>query len=161
MEHRAEAVAIRAMSVEDVPAAAAWEREIFGTEAWSEEDFFETLRLPYTTCLAAAESGKLLGLAILRNCSGEGYISNVWVSPLCRRRGIGRRLLGALLKAASGDITEGFVLEVRQGNIPAIRLYESFGFRPAGIRNGLYSDPVENGVIMKRDCFDPGEPEGL
>jgi ribosomal-protein-alanine N-acetyltransferase len=37
---------------------------------------------------------------------------------------------------------------VRASNLPAQRLYEKYGFRPAGIRRRYYSDNNEDAIIM-------------
>ena len=44
--------------------------------------------------------------------------------------------------------TGTFTLEVRAGNTPAVRLYESLGFRAEGIRRNFYRDPEEDALIM-------------
>ena len=43
---------------------------------------------------------------------------------------------------------ENFTLEVRESNLPAVRLYESLGFTVEGIRKNFYRDPAENALIM-------------
>ena len=43
-----------------------------------------------------------------------------------------------------GDCT----LEVRVSNTPAIRLYESLGFRGEGVRPDFYEKPREDALIM-------------
>ena len=37
---------------------------------------------------------------------------------------------------------------MRASNFPAQRLYEKYGFRPAGIRRRYYSDNNEDAIIM-------------
>ncbi len=37
---------------------------------------------------------------------------------------------------------------MRASNLPAQRLYEKYGFRPAGIRRRYYSDNNEDAIIM-------------
>jgi ribosomal-protein-alanine N-acetyltransferase len=41
-----------------------------------------------------------------------------------------------------------FTLEVRTSNAGAIRMYERFGFRPAGHRRRYYHDNGEDALIM-------------
>ena len=43
-----------------------------------------------------------------------------------------------------GDCT----LEVRVSNLPAIRLYESLGFKGEGVRPDFYDKPREDALIM-------------
>ena len=50
---------------------------------------------------------------------------------------------------ATGD-RERYTLEVRVSNAEAIRMYESFGFRSAGVRRRYYHDNNEDALIMWR-----------
>ena len=65
------------------------------------------------------------------------------------RQGIATTLIERLLELADGP-GEQFTLEVRTSNDGAIRLYEKFGFRPAGRRRGYYHDNREDALIMWR-----------
>ena len=47
------------------------------------------------------------------------------------------------------------MLEVREGNLPARRLYESFGFISLGERKNFYQNPPEAGVIMEKILEEP------
>ena len=63
-----------------------------------------------------------------------------------RRQGIGRRMLDACLSLARDSGIEKVELEVFSDNVAAIRLYESFGFGPEGVKvrgrklQGRYQD---------------------
>ena|ERR1700730_8651363 len=65
-----------------------------------------------------------------------------------RRQGIGRRMLGNCLSLARNAGIEKVELEVFSDNIAAVRLYDSFGFRPEGLKvrgrklEGRYQDVV-------------------
>ncbi|MDO5131752.1 MAG: ribosomal protein S18-alanine N-acetyltransferase [Eubacteriales bacterium] len=91
---------------------------------------------------------KIVGICGVKKIFEEGDISNVAVHPDYRRKGICRRMLETLLSEARNDGVTDFTLEVRAGNTPAVRLYESLGFRTEGIRPGFYDHPVEDGLIM-------------
>ena len=78
----------------------------------------------------------------------EGEIGNVAVLPAYRGRGIARRLMEKMLSDALQNEAKAFTLEVRAGNLPAIRLYESLGFVQEGIRKRFYRDPEEDALIL-------------
>ncbi len=91
--------------------------------------------------------GRLLASASVYHAAGELEILNVAVLPECRRRGLGRRLLGLLLQVARKMGITRAVLEVRTGNAPAIALYEGLGFARAGRRPRYYADTGEDALI--------------
>ena len=62
----------------------------------------------------------------------DGVLELLAVSPERARRGIGHALLADAIVAATNAGLERLLLDVRVGNAPAVALYESFGFHPAG-----------------------------
>jgi ribosomal protein S18 acetylase RimI-like enzyme len=62
------------------------------------------------------------------------YLSRIAVAPRRRGRGIGRALLAECLRRGRSRGFRRFELDVAAGNEPAIRLYESFGFRVEATR---------------------------
>ncbi len=57
-----------------------------------------------------------------------------------------------MLSALVDRVGDGaqLTLEVRRTNAGAITLYESFGFRSAGVRRRYYQDNGEDAIIMWR-----------
>ena len=78
----------------------------------------------------------------------EGHITNVAVRPEFRRKGFARKLLQDLIDHARTSGIKSLTLEVRVSNLPAIRLYESFGFKVEGRRKQYYADNREDALIM-------------
>jgi ribosomal-protein-alanine N-acetyltransferase len=70
------------------------------------------------------------------------------VDPTQRRRGIATAMIRSLLSRVERDAQ--LTLEVRQSNAGAIRLYEGFGFRSAGVRRRYYQDNGEDALVMWR-----------
>lgn len=138
---------IRELTAADAYAVSRIEKEVFSMP-WTEKDFIEMAEADYAHYYVAEVEGVIAGYCGIRNIAGEGEISNVAVAESFRRKGIGRALLEYMLKEASfhgiGDCT----LEVRLSNMPAIRLYESLGFKSEGIRPGFYDKPKEDALIM-------------
>lgn len=138
---------IRELTAGDVDAVCRIEQESFSMP-WKAGDFLEMIEADYAYYYVAEEEGRIVGCCGIRNLAGEGEITNVAVAAGFRGRGIGRKMMEYMLKEASchgiGDCT----LEVRTGNTPAIRLYESLGFKSEGIRPGFYEKPDEDALIM-------------
>lgn len=138
---------IRKMEADDVAAASAIEAETFSMP-WSAADFLEMIEADYAHYYVAELAGEIAGCCGVRDICKEGEITNVVVKAAHRQKGIGRKMLEyALAEAAERGII-ACTLEVRCSNFPAIRLYESFGFRGEGVRPGFYERPKEDALIM-------------
>ena len=98
--------------------------------------------------LVAEQDGKAVGYVGCQTVLDEGYITNVAVSPDCRRQGIGRTLIEELKKRAAQSGLSFITLEARASNAPAIALYEGAGFRQVGVRRNFYTAPTEDAVLM-------------
>ena len=80
--------------------------------------------------------------------AAELEVYNIAVLPERRRQKLARFLLGVLLEAAALHGFEKALLEVRQGNISAIALYASLGFKTVGHRKGYYTDNDEDAWVL-------------
>lgn len=103
-----------------------------------------------TVFFLAKENGKPIGYAGMYTVLDEGYVTNIGVMPEYRRKGIGKKLVNALIEFCIEKNMIFLSLEVRPSNLPAIKLYESFGFVSEGLRKNFYSNPREDGLIMTR-----------
>lgn len=142
-------IVIRPMNAADVPAVAAVERASYAFP-WSEGIFRDCLRVGYH-CRVVEVAGLVIGHGILSLGAGEAHVLNVCVRAEFRCRGVGRRLLAAMLDAArAAGMAEAF-LEVRPTNLSAIRLYLSMGFRQVGVRRGYYQavDGREDAAVLR------------
>jgi ribosomal-protein-alanine N-acetyltransferase len=79
----------------------------------------------------------------------EVHINNLAVDPRWRRRGVARALLQAALDRGRRQGGVRAFLEVRMSNVAAQALYQSFGFRAAGIRPHYYTQPIEDALVME------------
>jgi len=82
----------------------------------------------------------------------EIHINNVAVLPELRGQGIGSALMRRVFDEAHGLGARRATLEVRASNDGARRLYERLGFYVAGTRRDYYTNPVEDALILWRDC---------
>ena len=139
---------IRRLTYADLPQVIAIERRAFPAP-WSLAMFVLELSKPSGVCLAALEHGRVVGYLVCSRYDTVWHVMNVAVDPDHRRRGFGRTLIERLIDEVA-DPAARYTLEVRQSNDAAIRLYEQFGFRPAGVRRRYYQDNGEDAVIMWR-----------
>ena len=93
------------------------------------------------TCLILRRDGELEGYAIFSSIFDEGELLRIAVNPLSRRKGYATMLMNELSKLGRERNIEHWFLEVRAGNLGAIKLYEKFGFIMMGRRKGYYTAP--------------------
>jgi ribosomal-protein-alanine N-acetyltransferase len=98
--------------------------------------------------LVARVDGAVVGYAGVMLVVGDGHVTTIAVDPRWHRHKIGTRLLLALARAAVARGAQNLTLEVRVGNTGAQALYRRFGFAPAGIRKGYYTETNEDALIM-------------
>ena len=130
----------RAATAADLPVLAAIQSASSEASQWDPASYLDY------QCVVAEQDGRIVGFVVSRaTAPDEHEILNLAIEPDYRRRGIARALLRERIKSGA------WFLEVRESNLPAIRLYESLGFRPVGHRNNYYFDPREPAIVMKID----------
>lgn len=140
---------IRPMTEEDVEAVFLLESVCF-PDPWSRKSIRDTLREERCCMLVAEEANILCGYLNSTYLFEELNLNRVAVLPDFRRRKIGASLLKALMDFCAAHGLTRLMLEVREGNLPARKLYESFGFVSLGQRKNFYQNPPEAGVIMEK-----------
>src|SRR5687768_9283197 len=150
------ALTIRKLVYGDLPSVLSIERRSFGTP-WSLAMFVLELSKPTGICLAAEDADGLVGYLVCSRYDEVWHLMNVAIMPERRRRGVATDLINRLLEEAGRDAR--FTLEVRVSNLPAIQMYEGFGFRSAGVRRRYYHDNGEDALIMWF-AADRLEPQG-
>lgn len=71
------------------------------------------------------------------------------VRPELQSRGVGHRLMEEFMRRLKASGVREISLEVRQGNLSAIRFYRQFGFDIADTVEGFYADG-ESAFVMRR-----------
>jgi len=153
------AVAARSRTVRDAPVVISSMRrrhlrgvlaieERTSSTPWSLGLFLAEARREERTYLVARSGHRVVGFAGMLYVLSDGHITTVAVDPDQQGGRIGTRLLLVLMRRAIERGAEAVTLEVRASNDPALALYRSFGFAPAGVRKGYYRDPVEDALVL-------------
>jgi ribosomal-protein-alanine N-acetyltransferase len=123
-----------------------------GLEVDLNAELERAIALPWV--LRSPSTGEPLSFSLAWSVADELQLLDMASHPEHRRKGHARALLAELLRYAQREHKRLFLLEVRQSNEPAIRLYRSAGFETTGVRRGYYSDTGEDAFEM-RITLDP------
>ncbi len=118
---------------------------------WSYNVLKQELENKNTTYIVAKENDEIIGFAGIMICLDEATLNNIVVKKSFRNKGIGGELLEALIELCSEMSIHSFTLEVNVNNIPAIKLYEKFGFKNLGIRKKYYNNATDAYIMTKTD----------
>jgi ribosomal-protein-alanine N-acetyltransferase len=125
------------MTREDVPLVAALEAEVEVTP-WSERALEDALGPDYVARVLTDDEGQVLSWIVWRTILDESELLLIGTAKNAQRKGYARALLQDALSEAGDRGIVAMHLEVRAGNDPAAKLYETLGFAIVGLRKGYY-----------------------
>jgi ribosomal-protein-alanine N-acetyltransferase len=140
------------MDIEDASFRSPWSRQVFAEELdrdWAYVDVVRERQPDGRTRVVA-----FCNYWLVRD---EVHILNVASHPGHRRCGHARRLLSHVIDFARRHRCRYLTLEVRRSNRHAIELYNSFSFRPVGIRPNYYVEDNEDAIVMLLELDDRGD----
>lgn len=143
-------IVVRKMEPFDIAEIFEIEKTAYGEHHWSKEAFFDELENKIGNYIVAQDikTKKIVGYLGSWIIVDECHITNVAVSPNFKRKKIASQLLLYLIKQCYAYLIKYITLEVRVSNIPAINLYEKFGFKSVGVRKKYYQDNNEDAYVM-------------
>lgn len=93
------------------------------------------------------QKNEILGFAGILLIIDEVNIMNIVVKKDKRNLGIGSLLLEKIIDFSKIHNATSIALEVNEKNIPAIKLYEKYGFKQVGLRKKYYNNE-DNAILM-------------
>jgi [ribosomal protein S18]-alanine N-acetyltransferase len=130
---------------EDLGAIVGLEEAFPVRDRWSEASWSEELEGPGRLTVVARDGDRLVGVIVLRSGDDVTDLQRIVVAADLRRRGTGDLLMRAALEQATTRV----LLEVRDDNEPAQRLYRKHGFVTIHRRVDYYGAGVD-ALIMER-----------
>lgn len=120
----------------------ALERRLFPDDAWSAEQFWQELAQDTRRYVVARDDrdDRVVGFAGAFVLPPDADVQTIAVDPGLQRRGLGERLLRALVDQAREAGSRQLLLEVRADNAAALALYARLGFERISRRSRYYPD---------------------
>ncbi len=141
-------VRIERMRRRHVRSVLAIEQQVF-PRPWSAALYLSEIAQPATRSYhVATVEGAVVGYAGCMVAAGESHVTTVGVDPAWQGRLIGMRVVYEVVAESIRRGATAITLEVRVSNHPAQRLYQRFGFVPAGIRKNYYAEVNEDAIVM-------------
>ncbi len=139
---------IRNLEKNDIDAVDKIAQQAYGTHHWSKDAFYSELQNKLAKYYVAILNNDIVGFAGFWSIIDEAHITTIAVSTDFKRKHIGETLLKSILDECYNQKVKYLTLEVRESNVPAISMYEKYGFQSFGVRKGYYQDNNENALIM-------------
>jgi ribosomal-protein-alanine N-acetyltransferase len=118
---------------------------------WKREHFLQEIHSHLSFPFVADRDG-VVGYVCPMSLFEEAQIMDIAVAPEERGRGVAYLLLERAIALSRDRGAERLVLEVRESNLAAIRLYERFGFVRYAVRKGYY-EGKEDALLMEKELI--------
>ena len=141
---------VREWNRADVPLVAAIDRECFGLEPWSETEYAKEFSSEWFCGTVLEMDGEIVGYVCGKLVFEDAEILRIAVKNKWRGQGLGGTLLNGFIDSVKTRGGTRVFLEVRTGNVAAVRLYRSRGFTLTRERKKYYADG-EDALEMKKD----------
>jgi [ribosomal protein S18]-alanine N-acetyltransferase len=126
----------RHMTAADLDAVVAIEEAIY-PHPWTRNNFSDSLAAGYQ-CWIVECGGEIAGYSVVMIAPEEAHLLNLSIAAPWQRRGIGREVLGFVLRLARECGARQVLLEVRPSNEAARTLYVAAGFSEIARRRDYY-----------------------
>lgn len=115
---------------------------------WDLKEWDYELNLnPVSYCLVAKLDNVIVGYIDYWITFDSATIAKICVNKSYQRQGLGQMLMNKMMTNIKFHQVKYLTLEVRKSNLPAINLYQKFGFKQETIKQGYYADG-EDAIYM-------------
>ena len=117
------------------------------------QELLDTLTPPSTDImLIASKEKEPIGLVFgFNKGEGIGSFGGMWVAKSDRKEGVASSLVEAILNWAKNSGINTLNIWNMEGNYPAQKLYEKFGFRPTGLSKSLDAEGAKIIIQLRKN----------
>ena len=116
---------------------------------WNYNIFKSELENPNSIYFVAKHSNEIIGFVGILLIIDTAEITNIVVKKSYRGNGISKILMNHIISYCIEKNIVKINLEVNSKNEPAIKLYQSFGFKEVGLRKNYYGNT--DGVLYTKE----------
>ncbi len=128
----------REMTRADLAAVTELDVKCFGADAWSNRFFIRELENPRTVYIVGELDGEIIASAGVEIFADEAEMTTFAVEPEFQGRGFGKKILTEIIRIAKDLGATSMIFEVRCSNVPALHIYQKFGFHKIGRIKNYY-----------------------
>jgi ribosomal-protein-alanine N-acetyltransferase len=150
VEARLGALQLAPMTVDDVGAVVEIENVVY-SHPWTRGNFLDSLYSGYQAHILRDAQGTLLGYFLVMLAVDEAHLLNISVAQAHQHQGLGRLLLLRASSVARQSGMHSMLLEVRESNQHAFKVYQRYGFTEIGRRKNYYpavNNAREGAIVM-------------
>lgn len=145
-------IAVKLLTPAEVPAIVALDQICLGG-LWTKAGYLREIESDRSTLVSLdllheEAQTQMIGMACLWSIVSEAHITLLAIHPEHRHQGLGQLLLLTLLKEAIARQLEWATLEVNEGNLAALNLYQKYGFQIAGKRKNYYQSTGDDALVL-------------
>ncbi|KAF1041761.1 MAG: Ribosomal-protein-alanine acetyltransferase [Herbaspirillum frisingense] len=138
------------MTVEEIDAVVEIENAVY-SHPWTRGNFVDSLYSGYQAQTLRDASNQLLGYFLVMLAVEEAHLLNISVAAAHQHKGLGRMLLDQSTAVGRRHAMRTMLLEVRESNTHAIKVYKRYGFSEIGRRKNYYpaaNNAREGAIVM-------------
>jgi ribosomal-protein-alanine N-acetyltransferase len=139
-----------ALAQADLDAVVEIEEAVY-SHPWTRGNFQDSLYSGYQAQTLRDAGGQLLGYFLVMLAVDEAHLLNISVAQAHQYKGLGRLLLDQATAVARQHHMQTMLLEVRESNAHAAKVYRHYGFAEIGRRKNYYpaaNQSREGAIVM-------------
>jgi ribosomal-protein-alanine N-acetyltransferase len=118
---------------------------------WREEEFLRFLRQRNCIGMIAEPRGQdtVVGFMIYELHKSHLWLERLAVCPRHRRQGIGRQMIGSMIKKLSSHRRRAITIRVRESNLAGQLFFRAQGFAATNVERGWFEDTGEDAYELE------------
>ncbi|MCD7894702.1 MAG: ribosomal protein S18-alanine N-acetyltransferase [Erysipelotrichaceae bacterium] len=144
-------MSLRFMELNDLKHIVELENQLFLDDGWSEDDFlYEINENDFSFNYVLEEDGQIVGYVGLWLIYEQAQITTIGVNKAYQKKGYASYMMEKMIEISQFHGCSNISLEVRVSNIPAISLYQKYGFEMVTIRKDYYRNHEDAYLMVKK-----------